>query len=221
MKLGVLLVNLVRSRHGVVTFYGDDERRQMLDTILKVRREVKLLLSDEEAMQVMLFSKRTAKIPGMIAEVGTFRGASAKLIAESRLKDSRTMHLFDTFEGLPETKEIDRSVFTEKQFVAPYNAVSEYLKPYKNVRFYKGLFPGTATAVSSTRFSFVHLDADLYQSTKDGLEFFYPRMEKGGVILIHDYVNGPGVKKAVDEFGASRPEVVFDSSWRQCFLIKG
>ena len=50
-------------------------------------------------------------------------------------------------------------------------------------------------------FSFVSLDVDLYQPTLCGLKFFYPRMSKGGVIMVHDY-GSPwlGVALAVDEF---------------------
>jgi hypothetical protein len=52
------------------------------------------------------------------------------------------------------------------------------------------------------RFCFVHLDVDVYQSTLDGLEFFFPRLQTGGVLLSHDYnsVSCPGVRRAFDEY---------------------
>ncbi len=50
------------------------------------------------------------------------------------------------------------------------------------------------------RFSFVHLDVDLYESTLAGLEYFYPRLIPGGVILSHDYSILAGVKKAFEDF---------------------
>ena len=54
--------------------------------------------------------------------------------------------------------------------------------------------------LEQTIFSFVHLDADLFEPTKNGLEFFYPRVSSEGIILIHDYNAWPGCRKAVDEF---------------------
>ena len=53
------------------------------------------------------------------------------------------------------------------------------------------------------QYCFVNLDMDLYQPTYEGLKFFYPRMKKGGVILVHDYFSGfylPGVKNAVYDY---------------------
>jgi O-methyltransferase len=56
-------------------------------------------------------------------------------------------------------------------------------------------------------FSLVNLDADLYLPTKAGLEFFYPRLSPGGIIIIHDYnYKWPGIKKAADDFAAGIPE---------------
>src|SRR3989338_9763377 len=83
-KIGVWLVAAIRARHGVVIFFGDDERRAALDLIASVRKEVKMLLSDHEAYQLIMAARRTAKIPGDIAEGGTYRGGASKLIARSR-----------------------------------------------------------------------------------------------------------------------------------------
>jgi predicted O-methyltransferase YrrM len=218
-KIGVVIVNLIRARHGVVIFYGDKARQSDLDFIARVRRERKLLLSDHEAFQIMMTVRRTARIHGDIAEVGAYQGASAKLIAHAA--HNKSIHLFDTFEGLPSLLDIDRSAFHDGQFVADVSDVSEYLSFFPSITLYKGIFPETAGPIVSKKFSFVHLDVDLYQSTKDSLEFFYPRMQKGGVIISHDYMTAPGVRKAVDEFMADKPEAVFESSWRQCFIVKG
>jgi hypothetical protein len=65
----------------------------------------------------------------------------------------------------------------------------------------KGYFPETTQGIDEN-FCFVNLDFDLYQPTLSGLEFFYPHMVEGGVILVHDYFSGAcrGVKEAVQEF---------------------
>ena len=66
----------------------------------------------------------------------------------------------------------------------------------------KGLFPDSAIEIDGVQFCLVSLDADLYQSIYDGLTFFYPRLVKGGYIMIHDYNNDTyrGCKQAVREY---------------------
>jgi O-methyltransferase len=72
-----------------------------------------------------------------------------------------------------------------------------------------GLFPDSiATVALPERFVVVHLDCDLYEPTKAGLEYFCSRMAHGGLIIVHDYGSShwPGVKAAVDEVLSQRPE---------------
>lgn len=219
-RVGTALVNTIRSQNGVVIFYGDRERREDLATVTRVRNERKLLLSDHEAHQLVRLVRSTAKVPGDLAEVGTYRGVSAKLIAEARGTTPKTLHLFDTFEGLPELQDIDRSVFYEGQYQADLHDVADYLGAYPHIALYAGVFPKTAGPIEQKKFSFVHLDVDLYESTKEALEFFYPRMTQGGVIVSHDYIVTPGATKAVQEFMADKPEPVVEISWRQCAIVK-
>ena len=60
----------------------------------------------------------------------------------------------------------------------------------------------------ATRFALVHLDADLYEPTKAGLEYFYDKLEPGGFLILHDYgsPHWPGVLRAAQEFFANKPE---------------
>jgi O-methyltransferase len=64
----------------------------------------------------------------------------------------------------------------------------------------KGWFPETAEDIDE-RFAFVSIDADLFEPIYRGLLFFYPRLEKGGYIFVHDY-NGKmyGARDAVQRF---------------------
>ena len=65
------------------------------------------------------------------------------------------------------------------------------------------------------------MDVDLYESTKAGLEFFYPRMSRGGIIMSHDYPSLNGVLKAVTEFFADKPDPVIDiAGGEQCLIVK-
>jgi O-methyltransferase len=89
-----------------------------------------------------------------------------------------------------------------------------------DVSFYPGLFPDTTGPVEHRRFSFVHLDVDLKSSTRACLEFFYPRLLPGGVLLTHDYSYLDGVREAFAEFFATRPERPMELPTSQAMLVK-
>lgn len=201
----------------------DDSRKSVMELILRVRSECGMVMEKNEAYQLYSLARNTAKVPGDIAEVGTYTGGSSKLICEA--KGNRPLHLFDTFEGLPPPTNNDvrasgRSHFYSGMYSASLESVQEYLKDFSFVFYYKGLFPATATPVEARRFSFVHLDVDLYQSTKDCIEFFYPRMSRGGVILSHDYINASGVRRAFDDFFQDKPEPLIELGGSQVCITK-
>ncbi len=103
-------------------------------------------------------------------------------------------------------------------------SVRKYLADFPNVYFYPGLFPDSVPAddvrLGAAKFSFVHLDVDLYESTLACLKYFYPLMNPGGVILSHDYSILAGVERAFKEFLADKPEGLIDLPTTQCMVIK-
>ena len=149
---------------------------------------------------------------GSTAEVGVYRGGVSYLISRNSLA---THYAFDTFSGLPEPGPFD--VHKPGTFSAAEAEVRKYLEA-PNVVVVTGLFPQTAEVIPPQEvFKLVHVDVDLYDGCKSALEFFWPRMVSGGVIIVDDYGDHmcPGVKKAVDEFG-----VKFTRSCGQAILIK-
>jgi len=195
------------------------DRSSNISVIVRSMADTGMLLNGCEAYQIIELVKATGKIPGVLAEVGVFRGGSARLICEA--KGNRDLHLFDTWEGLPDPTEADSgSVFRSREFPASMEATSKYLNGYTGVHFYRGLFPATADPIRDLKFSFVHLDVDLHVATASALEFFYPRMSKGGVIMSHDYYS-PGVRTAVDEFYRDKPEIVLQQpAGAHCVIVK-
>jgi O-methyltransferase len=190
----------------------------MMEFFLACRKERKCLLQPIEAAQLMLALEAVSKIPGDIAEVGSFEGVSAKLLAATDRR--RTLHIFDTFEGLPEPSGKDSAGFYSGQYRASEAEVKKYLQDF-NVRVYKGFFPSTAGPITDKTFAFVHLDVDLYDSTKACLEFFYPRMALGGIILTHDYAaRDEGVYRAFKDFFADKPEPVIELGGNQGMVVK-
>jgi O-methyltransferase len=74
--------------------------------------------------------------------------------------------------------------------------------------------------LDDTQFCFVHLDVDLYESTKQCLEYFWPRLIPGGVVISHDYSILEGVRNAFAEFSADKRENVIEMPTTQCMMIK-
>lgn len=194
----------------------------LLDTITNLMNTGLVLMSFQEIMNLYRFTLRTSRLPGDIAEVGTFKGGSAYVMALAN-QNKRKMHLFDTFDGLPEVTEND--AFLEKGTVrGSLGVAKKLLSSFEAVtHFYVGMFPQTASEMpDTTRFSLVNLDMDTYASTKAGLEYFYPRMVRSGMIVSHDYfgIGTPGVKKAIDEFFEGKPEMIVDLWHLQVVIVK-
>jgi hypothetical protein len=202
----------------VLLYYDEPGKSCILDLIHKIKAQTTMLLSDDESYQLFMAVRNTQKLSGDIAEVGVYRGGSARLICEA--KGDRVLHLFDTFEGLPEIGKVDHPLFRKGKYAASLEEVRHFLQGYTNVYFYKGLFPGTAKLVEDKRFSIVHLDADLYESTLDCLQFFYPRMTQGGVLMAHDFNLPHGVRKAFVEFFVGKPESIIEMSGTHCLVVK-
>ena len=212
-------VPVVFARIGMMLgkYWDSERRRDRLRSLLKIRSQRDMLLLPCEACQIMSLVDAVKNVPGDMAELGVANGASAKMIA-ARAPD-RILHLFDTFEGLPNPSENDSSRFKKGQYRFGLENVQEYLKE-GNFRFHKGFFPESANETSGARFAFVHLDADLYEPTKAGLEWFYPRLNRGGILICHDYDTSAGVNRAFEEFFADKPEPYFDLVGSQCMFVK-
>lgn len=194
---------------------------EALSLIQTIKKETDLAISDTEAFQIYRTVQILKKISGDVAEVGVYKGGSAKIICEAN-QNVKVVHLFDTFEGLPEVSAKDNTThFHKGDYLASYEEVKNYLSKYQNVHLYKGLFPNTAGPIEGKRFSFVNLDVDLYEPTLSSLRFFYERMNKGGVIISHDYLTSVGVRKAFDEFFEDKTEVVMEIlGSSQAFVVK-
>lgn len=150
-------------------------------------------------------------IYGEIAECGVNRGEFSHFM--NKYFYDRKLYLFDTFCGFSDTDlNIEKGIDNEQFVNGDFNTnkvfkntsekiVLNHMVNKNNCILKKGYFPDTARGLNE-RFCFVNLDMDLYQPMYEGLKFFYNKMEKGGVILLHDYYNPhlPGVKKAVHDF---------------------
>ena len=180
-------------------------------------------LIDRKKAYVLFNCATTSKnIDGALAEVGVYRGATAKLILEATNYEKEFFG-FDTFEGLPPTDETFDPYWKEGDLAdARFEDVKSFLGS-GGIRLIKGFFPDTASGLPhDTRFSLVHVDADIFRTTLDACIFFYPRMASTGLMVFDDYgfLSCPGVKKAIDEYFAERPEQPICVASGQCIVVK-
>jgi O-methyltransferase len=166
--------------------------------------------------------KVVVHLDGDMAECGTYKGASAYRMCLALGKSGKIAHLFDSFEGLSAPGEWDGDYWATGALRTPEASVRKALAEFGNYRVYKGWIPERFKEVADGRFSFVHIDVDLYQPTLDSLEFFYPRIVEGGVIVMDDYgfVTCPGAKRAADEFFSQKLEPVVMLTTGQALVIK-
>jgi hypothetical protein len=194
----LLEVILYRAQLALLRFYEEPATYAM---IRSVYREGRILVQPFEARLVYHLAAMRSRDSGAMAEVGVAGGGTAKLICAAA--GGKPFYGFDTFSGLPPVRKEDRHwgvrFFKERQFAAAEESVREYLSSSENVHLRRGVFPESAGDLEAETFGFVHLDADLYESTAEGLRFFWPKMASGGVILVHD-AHAEGVRRAIDEF---------------------
>ena len=149
-------------------------------------------------------------IEGDFAELGVYKGESARLI--NAMAPGKRLHLFDTFEGFDEkdlkNEKGEASTYTKANFAdTSVETVKQRLHHDKMLVFHPGYFPETAKKIPDQKYAFVNIDVDLYNPTLAGLQYFYPRLSKGGVLILHDYnAKWPMLMKAIDDFVRTIPE---------------
>ncbi len=186
----------------------------------------KNLRSAERKFAVRELVRSLADVPGDTAECGVFEGGTSYFICQARGRGRH--HAFDSFAGLSQPREQDQptsgiaGAWRPGDLSTAEAMVRRNLAEFPNVRIYAGWIPERFGEVSACRFCFVHIDVDLYQPTRDSLEFFYPRISPGGMIVCDDYgyVNCPGAKLACDEFVEDLPENWIHLPTGQGLLIK-
>lgn len=166
--------------------------------------------------------KQVRHIGGDIAECGAYKGASAFLMCRALGTSSSLVHLFDSFEGLAEPLSIDGTYWRKGSLSTGEQALRDTLAGFENYRVYKGWIPERFHEVDSFTFRFVHIDVDLFEPTRDSLQFFYPRLASGGMMLLddHGFRSCPGATKAAEEFFADKPEELSLLPTGQAFTIK-
>jgi len=161
--------------------------------------------------------------PGDVWECGVFKGGTSRMMHAvlEQEGDLRPQHLFDTFEGMPET-DPDLDTHKEGHFTETSFAHVKSVLPFNNVNFHKGFIPDTFEGMEDHKIAFLHLDVDIYKSTLDCLEFIWERMGSGGIIVTDDYGfhQTQGGQKAFQEYFDKQNVQVIYIQTAQAFVIK-
>lgn len=161
------------------------------------------ILKEEENDPVRLWTlellcRRLEGVPGETAELGVYRGQFARCI--NRLLPGRKLHLFDSFSGFS-PEECPEGAFQEAHRNTSMEQVRQILPHPEQVCFHPGFFPASVGNFEG-RFCLVSLDVDFGPSTLAGLRWFWPRLNPGGYLLLHDWGNPrlPQVARALNRF---------------------
>jgi hypothetical protein len=153
----------------------------------------------------------TRGVPGDVIECGSYRGATGLFLALlGRMHDiSQRVLLLDTFTGIPFPSAYDTGR-REDEFTLDGDQVGQIRRQAvalgieERIEIHRGLFADTFQSLARhpRTFVFAHIDANLYQSTKEACRFTIPRMLEGGIVVFDDY-NGVcdlGARLAIDEY---------------------
>lgn len=164
------------------------------------------------------------KIPGSFVECGVWRGGSMMAVAKTLMSmnsDDKDLYLFDTFTGMTKPSKFDVGIVTEEKASEIFEkektgddtsnwiraSIEEVKKTFKKVgydekklHFIEGKVEETIPKNTPSEISLLRLDTDWYESTKHELIHLFPKLSKGGIIIIDDYDDWEGCRKAVDEY---------------------
>jgi O-methyltransferase len=177
-------------------------------------------------------------IQGSFVECGIWKGGNLILfnILNEKEKKSKKIYGYDTFEGMPTPGKFDlkygisvEDKYNKKKLEGGWakSTLDEVNKniskecPNNNIKLIKGKVEDTLLNEKNLpkKISILRLDTDFYESTKIELEVLFPRLEKGGILIIDDYGTFNGAQKAVDEYFKKKPTLFYvDHSCR--LLIK-
>lgn len=184
------------------------------------------MTSHRRSSKLWDFSKMicNSNVPGDFVECGVWKGGSAGLMGLAMAKydahKKRKLHLFDSFEGLPEPSEedgVDAAIYSGgvssgklssvHQCEAGLDEVQTFLfgkigLPKSSIIFHQGWFQDTLPKLKEEpkEIALLRLDGDWYESTKVCFDHLYSRLSKGGIVLLDDYNCWEGCKKATDEY---------------------
>lgn len=210
-----------------------DEERKMIEraqphSITSAER----LMANIDAVRYII----ERNVPGALVECGVWRGGSVLVMLWTLLElgtTDRDVYLFDTFEGMTEPAGTDTSRYNESALETWEKAKDSDRRPWDwyfrpeifgldevkalmhgtgyppaRIHFVAGRVEDTLPDQAPADIALLRLDTDWYESTKHELEHLYPRVARGGVLIIDDYGHWDGCRRAVDEYFSTSADPV-------------
>jgi O-methyltransferase len=224
-----LLDQLPPAQRWVLNHATDEDRAILEQTVRLTMTGLPRLQSLIDAVRHCV----SAQVPGAFAECGVWRGGSvlAMILTLQELGvDDRDIYLYDTFEGMTEPSDADVSrldppaldtwkeaessgerawlwlfdseLFNEEDV---HRTVLGSGYPAERVHFVRGKVEDTVPAQAPGEIALLRLDTDWYESTLHEMTHLYPRLARGGVLIVDDYGHWEGARRAVDEHFAAHP----------------
>ncbi len=171
------------------------------------------------------------------AECGCWKGHSSYGISIllEQYKFNKKFFIFDSFEGGLSNKtkndvnmkryiqNKDEIMKQKNYFYSKFEDVKDLMQPFNFVKIYKGWVPDVFKEIKEEKFSFVHIDLDLYDPTLKSIEFFFNKLTYGGIIICDDYNSSdfPGAKLAIDNFIKDKKfSLFYEVPLGGCIIIK-
>lgn len=196
-----------------------DVYRNALQTTGTVVTPFNIFQRYETRRQMCRYLQASAEVPGLRAECGVYRGASALLFcrllrAQFGAYDGDGMYLIDSYSGtspavaqdLIPTRAPDGGTRMSEFFPQGKTDITAdlvrgfFAGEFPRAVVQAGWIPEVFEELPDAAWSFVHLDVTLYEPTLAALEYFYPRLGKGGVMLCEASIFCPGAEAAVRDY---------------------
>lgn len=166
-------------------------------------RELSVLL---QQLETILAQQKT----GSVVEFGCYAGTTSLFIRRllNLYSNTSAFHVYDSFEGLPEKTEQDRSVVGDQFVAGELRAPRKvFIDNFKKAGLqlpilHKGWFCDVSPSDVPNDIIFAFLDGDYYESIRDSLALVESKLAPGAIVVIDDYVSEalPGAAKAADEW---------------------
>jgi hypothetical protein len=163
-------------------------------------------------------------VPGDLIETGVWRGGAIifmRAILKAYEVTDRCVWAADSFRGLPPPDAARYPAdegdicHTCPELAISLDEVRSNFEKYglldEQCRFLPGWFRDTLPVVPAERFALIRLDGDMYESTYVALENLYPKLSRGGYLIVDDYGALPACRQAVHDFRAAhdiREEII-------------
>jgi O-methyltransferase len=182
------------------------------------------VVSPDRCYILLSLARYAVNLDGDFAECGVYRGGTALLLSHVLRKSGKTLYLFDSFLGLPGPNNDHDTHYGEGDFAdVSVEQVKDLLRDVHGlIDIRQGWIPETFAGLGNTRYAFVHVDVDLYQSALDCCRYFYRGLVPGGVLVFDEYgfPATRGERDAVDAFFADKPESPIVLPTGQAIVLK-